>query len=107
MALNKDMSKLPWSDEETSNIDKLADIMVAVDEQAGPNDEEPGIDADDIIEVLLGEGGDGVSVMRYILSGKTTRERIDRGKELFTGVERVFGMIEGRPPREGIGQTTN
>jgi len=95
--MKADLSKVPYSDAELAAVGHVCGVIDDVVKQAGPDDEEPGIDADDVGAILMGGFAPGTAVATYLSEAKTTRELVKRIKDIAAGVERAYDLI-GHPP---------
>lgn len=87
-----DMSRLQVGADERDAVESGARIVVEVAKQAGPDDEEPGLDADDIGEVIMKRFADVPAISRFISSGDGDAvPRIARNiTRLASNIERVL-----------------
>ena len=105
--MQADLSKVQYTEEELAAIQDFVAVFENVEAQLGAQDEDPGkLDFDDIVEIGTRSFADARDLIGYVMKGRTTRERIDRVKELLSGVERAYGFIEGRT-KPGAGATSN
>lgn len=100
--MKADLSRVPFQNDELAAVKSVTDIVDEVFKQAGPDDEEPGIDADDIGQILMSSFAPGSAVAIYITQGATPRAMIARAKNVFYGVERAYDLVgsEPEPPPE-------
>lgn len=100
--MKADLTRVPFQSEELSAVKAVTDIVDEVFRQAGPDDEEPGVDADDIGQILIKAFGPGTAAASYITNGGTPRGMIARAKNIFYGVERAYDLVgtAGVPPPE-------
>lgn len=98
--MKADLSRVPFQNEELAAVKAVTDIVDAVFAQAGPDDEEPGIDADDVGQILMGSFAPGTAAAVYVTGGGTPRGMIARVKNIFYGVERAYDLVGtvGEPP---------
>lgn len=91
--MQSDMSKVPFTDEELSAVQNVTVVTDEVVKQAGPEDEEPGIDADDVGEILLKAFAPGTATYNYLVAATTPNELFRRIKNIGYGVERAYDPL--------------
>lgn len=91
--MKADLSRVPYTEPELAAVGHVAEVIDEIVHQAGPDDEEPGIDADDVGQILMKGFAPGTAVSQYLSEAKTVRELVKRIKDIASGVERAYDLI--------------
>ncbi len=98
--MKADLSRVPFGADELAAVQAVTDIVDEVMAQAGPDDEEPGVDGNDIGEIVMKAFAPGTAAVVHVTGGVTPRGMLSRVKNIFYGVERAYDLVGTAPPEQ-------